>query len=72
MIDRSTAQGNGAYGAVATGAQAFMIVMQFRSWCTMAPAWHNYQVQRSPRPATITINFNTPNTSGTITSNVPQ
>lgn len=71
MIDRSTAQGNGAYGAVATGAQAFMIVSN-------SVLVHNGTGLAQLSGATVastgnnTINFNTPNTSGTITSNVPQ
>jgi hypothetical protein len=66
MIDRSTADNNGAFGAVATGAQAFMIVgsstlmgngtgLAQQSGSTVASYGNNG------------INFNTTNTSGTIT-----
>ena len=66
MIDHSTAENNGVYGAVATGAQAFMIIggstligngtgLAQLSGATVASTGTN------------TINFNTPNTSGTIT-----
>jgi hypothetical protein len=66
MIDHSTAENNGVYGAIATGAQAFMIVtnstlmgngtgLAQQSGATVASTGNN------------TINFNTTNTSGTIT-----
>jgi hypothetical protein len=65
-ITRSTASGNGAFGAVATGAQAFVIVggssltgnatgLAQLSGATVASYGNNE------------INFNTTNTSGTIT-----
>jgi len=66
MIDHSTAENNGVNGAVATGLQAFMIVtnstlmrngtgLSQQSGATVASTGNN------------TINFNTTNTSGTIT-----
>jgi len=66
MIDHSTADNNGVYGAVATGAQAFMIVgsstlmgngtgLAQLSGATVASYGNNG------------VNFNTTNTSGTIT-----
>jgi hypothetical protein len=66
MIDRSTAENNGVYGAVATGAQAFMIVggstlmgngtgLAQLSGATVASYGDNR------------VNFNTTPTSGTIT-----
>jgi len=66
MIDHSTAENNGVNGAIATGAQAFMIVtnstlmgngtgLAQQSDATVASTGNN------------TINFNTTNTSGTIT-----
>ena len=73
MIDRSTAENNGVYGAVATGAQAFMIVggstlmgngtgLAQLSGATVASTGTN------------TINFNNGgnNTSGTITPIAPK
>ena len=70
MIDHSTAENNGVYGAIATGAQAFMIVggstlmgngtgLAQSSGATVASYGNNG------------INFNTTNTSGTITP-IPQ
>lgn len=67
MIDRSTAENNGVYGAIATGAQAFMIVgsstlmgngtgLAQASGATVASYGNNG------------INFNTANTNGTITA----
>ena len=66
MIDHSTAENNGVYGAIATGAQAFMIVgsstlmgngtgLAQASGATVASYGNNG------------VNFNTTNTSGTIT-----
>jgi hypothetical protein len=66
MIDRSTAENNGVNGAVATGSQAFMIV-------TNSTLMRNGTGLSQQSGATVastgtnTINFNTTNTSGTIT-----
>lgn len=72
MIDRSTAQGNGVYGAVATGAQAFMIV----SNSILASNGTGLSQQSGATVATYTnngINFNlTNNTEGTITPIAPK
>jgi hypothetical protein len=66
MIDRSTADNNGAFGAVATGAQAFMIITN----SVLMGNGTGLAQQSSATVATLsnnTVNFNTTNTSGTIT-----
>ena len=71
MIDHSTAENNGVNGAVATGAQAFMIV-------TNSTLMGNGTGLAQQSGATVTstgtntINFNTTNTSGTITPIAPK
>ena len=71
MIDRSTAENNGAYGAVATGSNAFMIV----TYSTLMGNGTGLAQQSGATVAstgTNTINFNTTNTSGTITPITPK
>ena len=66
MIDHSTAENNGVNGAIATGAQAFMIVTN----STLMGNGTGLAQQSAATVAstgTNTINFNTTNTSGTIT-----
>ena len=66
MIDHSTAENNAAYGAVATGNDAFMIVTD----STLMGNGTGLAQQSGATVAstgTNTINFNTTNTSGTIT-----
>ena len=66
MIDRSTADNNGAFGAVATGAQAFMIVggsTLMRNGTGLA----QLSGATVATPGNNLINFNTTNTSGAIT-----
>jgi hypothetical protein len=66
MIDHSTAENNGVNGAIATGAQAFMIVTN----STLMGNGTGLAQQSGATVAstgTNTINFNTTNTSGTIT-----
>jgi hypothetical protein len=71
MIDHSTAENNGVNGAIATGAQAFMIV-------TDSTLMGNGTGLAQQSGATVTstgtntINFNTTNTSGTITPIAPK
>jgi len=71
MIDHSTAENNGVYGAVATGANAFMIV-------TNSTLMGNGTGLAQLSGATVastgtnTINFNTTQTSGTITPIAPK
>jgi hypothetical protein len=71
MIDHSTAENNGVNGAIATGAQAFMIV-------TNSTLMRNGTGLSQQSGATVastgtnTINFNTTNTSGTITPIAPK
>ena len=71
MIDHSTAENNGVYGAIATGAQAFMIVTN----STLMGNGTGLAQQSGATVAstgTNTINFNTTNTSGTITPIAPK
>jgi hypothetical protein len=65
-ITRSSASGNGAFGAVATGAQAFMIVdgSSFTGNGTGLAQLSGSTVASYGNTA---VNFNTTNTSGTIT-----
>jgi hypothetical protein len=66
MIEHSTASGNGTYGAVATGAQAFMIA----TYATLIGGGTGLAQLSGSTVAvtgTNTINFNTNNTAGTIT-----
>jgi hypothetical protein len=71
MIDHSTAENNGVNGAIATGAQAFMIVTN----STLMGNGTGLAQQSAATVAstgTNTINFNTTNTSGTITPIAPK
>ena len=68
MIDHSTAQNNGAYGAVATGSQAFMILSNSTivSNVTGVAQLSGSTVAMSGNSV---VNFNATNITGTITSN---
>ncbi|MBV8849010.1 MAG: hypothetical protein JOZ16_05435 [Methylobacteriaceae bacterium] len=66
MIERSTASGNGAYGAVASGAQAFMIAT-YSTLIGNATGLAQLAGSTVASTGTNTINFNTANKSGTIT-----
>jgi hypothetical protein len=71
MIDHSTPENDGTYGAVATGAPAFMIVTN----STQMGNGTGLAQQSGASVAstgTNTINFNTTNTSGTITPIAPK
>jgi hypothetical protein len=71
MIDRSTAENNAVNGAVATGSQAFMIVTN----STLMGNGNGLSQQSGATVAstgTNTINFNTTQTSGTITPIAPK
>jgi hypothetical protein len=65
MIERSTASGNGAYGAVATGAQAFMIAT-YSTLIGNGTGLAQLSGATVASTATNTINFNATNTSGSI------
>ena len=67
MLDRSTAENNATYGAVATGSNAFMIVTN----STLMGNGTGLAQLSSATVASLgnnTINFNTTNISGTITA----
>jgi len=66
MIDHSTAENNAVYGAVATGSQAVMIISNST---LMGNGTGLAQLSGSTvaSTGTNTVNFNTTNTSGTIT-----